>query len=397
MEKQTIDDIEVAGRRVLLRVDFNVPLRDGSIIDDRKIREALPTLRNLRDRGARIVVITHIGRPQGVVDPQLSTEQLLGPLAALLGAEVGHVRGVVGEEVESAIGALEAGGILMLENVRFEPGEERNDPQLASRLARLGDVFCNDAFGAAHRAHASTEGVSHHLPAVAGYLMAHELEILTSVLHDPERPLVAIVGGSKISSKIGIIDHLLDTVDTLWVGGAMACTFYRALGEETGRSLVEEDWVERAGALYRGTGSRRGDLRLPVDVVIASVPDGSMPTRVVSWKEVPADQMVVDVGPETVALMAADAAGASTVVWNGPLGIYEVAEFARGTRGVAVAVAESRAFSVVGGGDLGAALEASGVEGRIGYISTGGGATLEFLEGRELPGVVALCDRVAVS
>ena len=394
MSKATIDDIDVKGQRVLLRVDFNVPMRDGRIADDRRIREALPTIRALRERGARTVIITHLGRPKGRTVPELTTEPLARRLEELLGDKVGHVPAVVGPDAAREVDDLADGGVLMLENVRFEPGEESNDPAFAERLARLGDLFCNDAFGTAHRAHASTEGLAHHLPAVAGYLMARELEVLSSVLDHPRRPLVAIIGGAKISTKIGVVEHLLDRVDTLWIGGAMASTFYCALGEATGRSLVEEDWVERAAELYRGAAGRRGSLRLPVDVVVAAGPTAGAATATVSWKEIPESEMVVDIGPETVRQIAADVAEAGTVCWNGPLGIYEVAEFAKGTRAVAEAVGRASAISVIGGGDLAAAVEDAGVAQTISHISTGGGATLEFLEGRQLPGVVALRDTV---
>ena len=394
MSKATIDDIDVSGKRVLLRVDFNVPMKDGEIVDDRRIREALPTIRALRERGARTVILTHLGRPKGKPDPALSTAPLAGRLGDLLGSEVWHVPAITGADAEREVDALGDGGVLMLENVRFEPGEEANDPEFAAHLARLGDVYCNDAFGTAHRAHASTEGLAHHLPAVAGYLMARELEVLAAVLDDPKRPLVAIIGGAKVSTKIGVIEHLLDRVDTLWIGGAMACTFYRALGEDTGLSLVEEEWVERAAQLYREASSRRGDLRLPVDVVVAPKAEAGAPTETVSWKEIPAAQMVVDVGADTVARIAKDVAAAATVCWNGPLGIYEIPAFAAGTRAVARAVGDSPATTIIGGGDLAAAVDAAGVADKISHISTGGGATLEFLEGRQLPGVVALRDTV---
>jgi phosphoglycerate kinase len=394
MTKATIDDIDVSGKRVLLRVDFNVPMKDGRIVDDRRIRAALPTITALRERGARTVILTHLGRPKGRSVPELSTEPLAARLGELLGAEVWHVPAIAGDDAEREVDGLADGDVLMLENVRFEPGEEANDPAFVERLARLGDIFCNDAFGTAHRAHASTEGLAHHLPAIAGYLMARELEVLSSLLDKPERPLVAIIGGAKVSTKIGVIEHLLDRVDTLWVGGAMASTFYRALGEETGTSLVEEEWIDRAAELYRGAAARRGSLRLPVDVVVAERAEAGAATRTVTWKEIPRAETVVDAGPETVRQISADVAAAATVCWNGPLGIYEIPEFAAATDAVARAVGEATASTVIGGGDLAAAVEAAGVAGRISHISTGGGATLEFLEGRELPGVVALRDTV---
>ena len=395
MAKATIDDVDVAGRRVLVRVDFNVPMRDGAIADDRRIRAALPTITALRERGARVVLVTHLGRPKGEAKPELTTRPLAERLAELLGVPVAHVAAVAGEEVTQAVSRLEDGDVLMLENVRFEKGEEKNDPGLAERLAALADVYVNDAFGTAHRAHASTEGVAHHLPAVAGLLMARELEMLGSVFEAPKAPVVAILGGAKVSTKMGVIEHLLDRVDVLWIGGAMACTFYRALGEQTGTSLVEEDWVEKAAHLFHAAAKRRGDLRLPVDVVIAEKAEAGAATTTVSWKEIPVDRMVVDVGPETCTQIAASCMSAGTVIWNGPLGIYEIPEFARGTRTVADALGRSDATSIVGGGDLAAALDDAGVAGDVTFVSTGGGATLEFLEGRELPGVAALRKKVA--
>ncbi len=389
--KATIDDIDPRGRRVLVRVDFNVPMREGRIVDDRRIRAALPTLAALRDRGGRLIVVTHLGRPRGKVTPELSTAPLAARLAELLGTPVRHIPGVVGADVEREVSALRDGEVAMLENVRFEPGEERNDPALVERLAGLADLYVNDAFGTAHRAHASTEGIAHHVVAVGGYLMARELEALNGVLEAPRRPLLAILGGAKISTKIGVVENLLKRVDSLWIGGAMACTFFRAMGRETGTSLVEEEWVETARTLLEGTGS--GKIRLPVDSVVVPEIAAGAPARLVASDALPADRMVVDIGPETARLISADCERAGTVVWNGPLGVYEIEDFARGTRQVAEALGRSSATSVVGGGDLAAALEQAGVADRISHISTGGGATLEYLEGRDLPGIAALGDR----
>lgn len=392
--KASIDDVEVAGRRVLVRVDFNVPMEDGRIADDRRIREALPTLQALRERGARVIVATHLGRPKGKVVEDLRVAPVAERLGELLGTPVRVATDVAGESAQELSRSLQDGEVGMLENVRFEPGEEANDPELARRLAALADVYVNDAFGTAHRAHASTEGVGHILPAVAGHLMIRELQMLGGVLEAPRRPLVAIIGGAKISTKIGVLRHLLPRVDTLWVGGAMACTFYQALGEETGTSLVEPDQVDTARALLEEAHKPDGgDLRLPVDLVVARdarTPEG---TDVVSWKAIPPDRTVVDVGPDTVAQIAESCRSAGTVVWNGPLGIYEVDAFAEGTRRVAQALADSEASTVVGGGDLAAALAHLGLADRVTFISTGGGATLEFLEGRVLPGVAVLRDR----
>ena len=395
LSKATIDDIDVHGKRVLLREDLNVPMRDGVITDDRRIREAIPTIEALRARNARVIVVAHLGRPKGRIDDSARLGPIAARLGSLLGADVRLASDVVGDSARSMVNSLHDGDIGMLENVRFEPGEEANDPEFARRLASFADIYVNDAFGTAHRAHASTEGVAHLLPAVAGKLMARELEMLGSVMDNPRTPVVAIVGGSKISTKVGVLDHLLDRVDVLWVGGAMACTFYRALGESTGTSLVEEEQVPIARRLLDSAQGRRADLRLPVDGVVVQKVDADAPTQVVAWKAIPDGWMVVDAGPDTVARIAADCAGAGTVIWNGPLGIYEIPAFAQGTREVARALAASGATTVIGGGDLAAAVQDAGVADKIGFISTGGGATIEFLEGRTLPGVAALRDREA--
>lgn len=393
LSKATIDDIDVHGKRVLLREDLNVPMRDGVITDDRRIREAIPTIEALRSRNARVIVVAHLGRPKGRIDDSARLGPIAARLGSLLGADVRLASDVVGDSARSMVDSLRDGDIGMLENVRFEPGEETNDPEFARRLASFAGIYVNDAFGTAHRAHASTEGVAHLLPAVAGKLMARELEMLGGVMDNPRTPVVAIVGGSKISTKVGVLDHLLDRVDVLWVGGAMACTFYRALGESTGTSLVEEEQVPVARRLLDSAQGRRADLRLPMDGVVVEEVDADAPTQVVAWKAIPDGWMVVDAGSDTVARIAADCAGAGTVIWNGPLGIYEIPAFAQGTREVARALAASGATTVIGGGDLAAAVQDAGVADKIGFISTGGGATIEFLEGRTLPGVAALRDR----
>jgi phosphoglycerate kinase len=391
--KATLDDIDVRGKRVLVRVDFNVPMKEGAIVDDRRIRAALPTLSALRDRGARVIVVTHLGRPKAGPDPALSTAPLAARLAELLGTPVRHLSGVVGPEVEREVRRLADGEVAMLENVRFDPGEERNDEGFVEKLAALCDLYVNDAFGTAHRAHASTEGIAHHVAAVGGYLMARELEALSGVLEHPRRPLVAILGGAKISTKIGVVENLLTRVDALWIGGAMACTFFRAMGRETGTSLVEEEWVETAERLLK---SDAGKIHLPVDSVVVTEIRAGAATQVVAATAIPPDRMVVDIGPATARLIGQACQSAGTVVWNGPLGVYEIEDFARGTREVAEALGRSTATSVVGGGDLAAALEQAGVADRVSHISTGGGATLEYLEGRELPGIAALEEKVAL-
>ena len=395
ISKATIDDIDISGRRVLVRVDFNVPMRDGHIVDDRRIRAALPTIEALHGRGARIVLVTHLGRPKGHVDPALSVGPLARRLSVLLRATVRQAADVVGPSAVAMAASLCDGDLGMIENVRFEPGEEANDPTFAAKLASLAEVYVNDAFGTAHRAHASTEGVAHLLPAVAGRLMARELNAL-AVLEHPRRPLVAVIGGAKISTKIGVLANLGERVDMLWVGGAMATTLLRAQGLSTGRSLVEDKFVDVARGLLESSASQHGHLALPTDVVVSESPDGSAPAHVVAIEAIPDDMMVVDIGPDTAAHIAADCFGAGTVVWNGPLGIYEIRAFAQGTRTVAHSLAEMPAFTIVGGGDLAAAVEQAGVADRMGFISTGGGATIEYLEGKTLPGVAALREREAV-
>lgn len=396
MTKATIDDIDVAHKRVLVRVDFNVPMRESKIVDDRRIREALPTLQALLDREARLIVVTHLGRPHGRVDEALTVRPLGERLSRLLKRDVEVAPDVVGVAAQRIAAALDDGQVAMLENVRFEPGEEKNDQAFAGELASMAEVYVNDAFGTAHRAHASTEGVAHYLPAVAGYLMARELDVLNRVLEQPRPPVVAIIGGAKVSTKLRVLDNLSQRVDTVWVGGAMACTFYRALGLNTGRSLVEDDQVVRARRLQEATLKKRAVLRLPMDVVVAPVAEKGAPTRVVRAEAIPDDQMVVDIGPETAEAIARDCKNAGTVVWNGPLGIYEIPAFAEGTRRVARALADSDAYTVVGGGDAAAAVDEAGVADKFDHISTGGGATIEFLEGVALPGVAALMEREAV-
>ena len=384
---RTLDDLEVKGRRVLLRVDFNVPIEGTRILDDARIAESLPTIRRLLESGAVVVAVTHRGRPKGQVVDELRVAPLAARLSQLLGTAVPVSPGVVGPEVEALTRALAPGAVMLLENVRFEPGEEANDPAFAAQLAALGDAYVNDAFGAAHRAHASTEGVAHLLPAAAGLLMQREVEVLGGVLQSPREPLVAIVGGAKISSKIGVMEHLLPRVQKMLVGGAMACTLLRARCASVGASKVEEDQLETARRLLADGGDK---LVLPVDAVVATAFAADAETRVVDSTQIPDGWMMLDVGPRTVAEFGAAVEAAGTVVWNGPLGVYEMEAFRHGTEGVARAVASSRAASVIGGGDLGAALSTLGLEDRITFVSTGGGATLEFLEGRELPGIKAL-------
>ncbi|HEY6539271.1 MAG TPA: phosphoglycerate kinase [Candidatus Dormibacteraeota bacterium] len=389
-----MDEVDPAGKRVLLRVDFNVPLSpDGEIRDESRLVAALPTIRELLARGAALIIATHLGRPHGKPDPALSTRQLVPALERELGISVGWVADCVGPEVEARAKALLPGQVLLLENLRFHQGEEANDPDFAQQLAALADLYVDDAFGAAHRAHASTEGVAHLLPAVAGRLMAREVSELSRILDDPSRPLLAVIGGSKLSTKLGLLESLIERVDTLCLGGAMAATFLKAADREVGRSLVEDEFLDRASAIVRRAAEAHVDLELPVDVVVAVSPEADAAlVEVRRAEEVPADQMILDIGPETVQRWADLISKAGTIVWNGPVGLYEREPFARGTSELARAIAFSSAESVTGGGDLQAALASLGLTAGFTHVSTGGGATLEFLEGRELPGLVALQD-----
>ncbi|HEX7049622.1 MAG TPA: phosphoglycerate kinase [Longimicrobiales bacterium] len=398
METRTLHDLAdsaLRGKRVLVRVDFNVPFEDGRVADDTRLRATLPTLRYLVDRDARVILVSHRGRPKGKWEPSLSLEPVAARLRELIEAPVRFVADVTGAEARAAVDALRPGEILLLENVRFLPGEETNDAGVAEALAALGDVYVNDAFGAAHRAHASTAGVAEVMReegrhAVAGLLMERELRFLGQALSAPERPFITILGGAKISGKIDVIENLLPRVDRLLIGGAMANTFFRALGLETGASLVEPDRVDMARALLDRAGEK---LVLPVDCVVAERPEAGARSWVVDRDAIPAGAYALDVGPQTVAVFAELLTGARTVVWNGPMGMFEIAEFRRGTDGVARAVADATdrgATTIIGGGDTAAAVEAAGVADRMTHVSTGGGASLEFLEGRTLPGVSAL-------
>ncbi len=387
--KKTIRDLEVQGKRVLVRVDFNVPMQDGQITDDRRIRESLPTIQYLLEHGAKVILMSHLGRPKGKPDPQYSLRPVAQRLSELLGRPVRFLEDCVGEAVEQAVQAMAPGEVALLENLRFHPEEEANDADFARALARLGDLYVNDAFGSAHRAHASTEGVAHHLPAVAGFLMEKELRYLGSILTQPERPFVAILGGAKVHDKIGVIRNLLPKVDRLLIGGGMAFTFLKAQGYEIGRSLLDSEGIEFARRVLQEADQK---IVLPVDVVVAPSPEAETQAQVVPIDQIPPDQMGLDIGPQTVACFSEMIRPARTIVWNGPLGLFERATFAAGTRGVLQAVAESGATSILGGGDTAAAAEQLGFADRITHISTGGGAALEFLEGRTLPGVAVLME-----
>jgi phosphoglycerate kinase len=393
MAKQTIRDVDWSGKRALVRVDFNVPMEDGRITDDTRIRAALPTIQYLLDHGASVVLMSHLGRPKKKVVDALRLAPVAERLAALLNRPVQTISTTTGPQAEAAAQALKPGEVLMLENTRFDPREEANDEGMARELARLGDVYVNDAFGAAHRAHASTEGVAHFLPAVSGLLMEQELAALGGLLANPERPFVAILGGAKISDKVGVISNLTRLVDTLLIGGGMANTFLLALGHKVGDSLAEPDSVEDVKKTLFFVQGTETDLQLPVDVVIADSIDENANHRIVNIDQVPDGWRILDIGPETVANFSEEIKEAKTVFWNGPMGYFEAAPFAEGTRAIALALAESGAKTVIGGGDSVAAVEQTGLADRISHISTGGGASLELLEGKELPGVAALNDR----
>src|SRR6266545_376424 len=393
MAKQTIRDVDWSGKRALVRVDFNVPLEKGRITDDTRIRAALPTINYLLDHGAAVVLMSHLGRPKNKVVEDLRLAPVAAHLAELLGRPVKTVSVVTGPEAEAAAKALKPGEVLMLENTRFDPREEANDESIARELARLGDVYVNDAFGAAHRAHASTEGVARFLPAVSGLLMEKELAELGSIIENPERPFVAIMGGAKISDKISVITNLLRLVDSLLIGAGMANTFLLAMGYKVGDSLAEANAVEEVNKILFFAKGRETEILLPTDVVIADAMDANANRKVVPIDKVPDGWRILDIGPETVAAFSKKIAGAKTVFWNGPMGYFEAAPFAEGTRAIAKAMGESSARTVIGGGDSVAAVEQMGLADKITHISTGGGASLELLEGRVLPGVAALNDR----
>jgi phosphoglycerate kinase len=389
--KASVREAEASGRRALVRVDFNVPIADGAVQDDTRIRAALPTIELLRDRGAAALLVSHLGRPRGP-DPALSMRPVSARLSELLGIEVRQAPSVVGTEVERMAGALAPGGLLLLENSRFEPGETRNDPALADALAALADLYVNDAFGAAHRAHATTAGIAQRLPAYAGLLLEREVRELTAVAEDPVRPLVLVLGGAKVSDKIGVIVRFLELADEILIGGAMCFSFFRALGISTGDSLVEDEGVElarRALAAAEGSG---GELRFPVDLVIADRFEATAQRREQAGVEVPAGWMGLDIGPASARAYAQSIAAAGSVFWNGPMGAFELGPFAAGTRAVAEGVAAAPGTTVVGGGDTVAALRQFGLADEVDWLSTGGGAALELLEGKPLPGVEALMD-----
>ncbi len=390
LNKKTVRDLDFKGKRVLVRVDFNVPIKDGTVGDDTRIQAALPTLNYLLGHGASLVLCSHLGRPKGEPKPEFSLRPVAKRLSALLGREVAFANDCIGEVAEKAANELQSGGVLLLENTRFHAGETKNDPEMAKQLAALADLYVNDAFGSAHRAHASTEGVAKYLPAVAGFLMEKEIQYLGQAIANPKRPFVAILGGAKISDKIGVIRNLLLKADQILIGGGMANTFFKAKGIDVSDSLIEEEALETARQLV-DEGSVK--LHLPVDVVIADKFDANAESKTIPVGPIPQGWRILDVGSKTVKAYSQIIKEAGTVVWNGPMGVFEFPRFAEGTFGVAKAVAGSGATTIIGGGDSVAAINQSGLADKVTHISTGGGASLEMLEGLALPGVVALLDK----
>ncbi len=395
--KKTLRDLppyELEGKKVFVRVDFNVPIEDGVIINDKRIRAALPTINYLIDRGAKVILCSHLDRPKGW-DPKLSLKPVAERLSRLLEKEVIFVPDCVGKVAEEAVSKLRNGEVALLENVRFYPGETKNDPEFAKKLAELADVYVNDAFGTAHRKHASTYGITKFVKiAVAGFLLDKELSYLRKALEDPKRPMVLIIGGSKISTKLGVVENLLKVVDKMLIGGGMAYTFLKALGHEVGKSLVEDDYIDKARQIVKHADSNGVKLYLPVDSVNASEVSEKASVKLTTYKEIPADMMGLDIGPATVKLFEEALSDAKTIVWNGPMGVFEIEKFRYGTMEIGkIVAAKKEALRIVGGGDSVAALEMLGLESSVDHASTGGGAFLEFLAGRELPGVVALDDK----
>ena len=393
LNKKTIEDIDVSGKKVLVRCDFNVPLDNGVITDDKRIRESLKTIKYLVDHHAKVILCSHLGRPKGEFNMKFSLAPIAARLTELLGQKVEMASDVVGEDAQANAAALKDGEIMLIENVRFHKEEEKNDPEFAKKLASLAEIYVNDAFGTSHRAHASTAGVADYLPAVCGYLIQKEISIMGQALSDPKRPFVAILGGAKVSDKIGVITNLLDKVDTLIVGGGMAYTFNKSRGYEIGTSLCEEDKLDLARDLMKKAEEKGVKFLLPVDNKVGDEFKPDCNFKVVPANKIPADYMGLDIGPETEKLFADAIKNAATVVWNGPMGVSEWENFASGTCAVATAVAESGAISIIGGGDSAAAIEKLGFADKMTHISTGGGASLEFLEGLELPGIAALNDK----
>ncbi|MFC4355138.1 phosphoglycerate kinase [Chryseomicrobium palamuruense] len=393
LAKKTMKDVDLKGKRVFCRVDFNVPMKDGEITDDTRIRAALPTIQHLVSEGAKVILASHMGRPKGEVNEELRLTTVGKRLSELLNQPVTKLDESVGETVEAAIEKMSEGDVVLLENVRFHAGEEKNDPALAEQFAKLADVFVNDAFGAAHRAHATTAGIAKHLPAVSGLLLEKELDVLGKALSEPVRPFTAIIGGAKVKDKIGVIENLLEKVDHLIIGGGLSYTFLKAQGHEIGTSLLEEDKMDLALSFIEKAKEKGVQLHLPQDAVIAQEFSADTETKVVSSDAIPADWMGLDIGPKTAEHYASIIKDSKLIIWNGPMGVFEMEPYANGTRSVAQAMAETAGYTVIGGGDSAAAVELFDVADKMDHISTGGGASLEFMEGKELPGVAALHDK----
>ncbi|WP_025025582.1 phosphoglycerate kinase [Caldalkalibacillus mannanilyticus] len=393
MQKKTVKDIDLKGKRVFCRVDFNVPMDGTTITDDTRIRAALPTITYLVEQGAKVILASHLGRPKGEVKEALRLDPVAQALSEKLGKNVAKLNEAYGAAVEEHIASMQEGDIVLLENVRFYPGEEKNDPELAKAFAQLADVYVNDAFGAAHRAHASTEGIAHHLPAVAGFLMGKELEILGKALETPERPFTAIIGGAKVKDKIGVIENLLNKVDNLIIVGGLSYTFIKAQGHSVGNSLLEEDKIELAKSFIAQAKEKGVNLMLPVDAVVADEFSKTATTQVVSVEDIPEGWEGLDCGPQSIDLFRQTIVDSKLVIWNGPAGVFEFDLFAQGTNSIAKALADCDGTTIIGGGDSAAAVEKAGLAENMSHISTGGGASLEFMEGKELPGVTALNDK----
>ncbi|MDO3413095.1 phosphoglycerate kinase [Saccharibacillus sp. CPCC 101409] len=394
MNKKSVRDVEVNGKVVFVRVDFNVPLEDGKITDDTRIRATIPTIEYLTERGAKVLLASHLGRPKGEVVESMRLTPAAERLSELLGKPVAKTDESIGDAVKAKIAELKDGDVLVLENVRFHKGEEKNDPELAKEFASLADLFVNDAFGAAHRAHASTEGIAHHLPAVSGLLMEKELDVLGKALSNPERPFTAIVGGSKVKDKIDVIDNLLNIADNVLIGGGLAYTFFKAQGYEVGQSLLDESKLDVALGFIEKAKKLGKNFLLPVDIVISDDFSASANTKIINVEEgIPSDWEGIDIGPKTREKYAEVIANSKLVVWNGPMGVFEIEPFSHGTRAVGEACAATQGYTIIGGGDSAAATEKFGLADKMDHISTGGGASLEFMEGKALPGVVALNDK----
>ena len=393
-KKRTIEDLDVGGKKVLVRVDFNVPIDgEGNITDDRRIKEALPTITYLSNKGAKVILMSHLGRPKGKFNPDFSLAPVSRRLSELLGIEIIFAKDVIGEDAISKANALGAGEIMLLENVRFHSEEEKNETQFAKRLSSLGEIFVNDAFGTAHRAHASTAGVAEYLPSAIGFLIKKELSFMGGAISNPEKPFVAILGGAKVSDKIGVIKNLMEKVDTLLVGGGMAYTFFRAMGREIGKSIVEDDKIELAANILKEAESKSVKLLLPVDTVVAFEFKEDTDYLTVDSDKIPADYMGMDIGEKTRDIYSQVIENAKTVIWNGPMGVFEMKPFAKGTYALAEAMSKVDGVTIIGGGDSAAAIEQLGFADKMTHISTGGGASLEFLEGKVLPGIDAVDER----